>query len=504
MHRKIDAKLAPPGRKRATVLLAVGGYLNTGILVVQGLLLVPLYLYYIGAHTYGLWLASGGILGMLALVNFGISSMMTQRVSCAYGQQNLLQTGKYFINGIAVYFCICLLFALIGWGVSNWIPEIFIVTGDEGELLRRCFLIAVLAMAIGIFNECLRSLAQALLRPVVPMISMAIGRILGIGGTIWMLFDDFGLWAIPLGTLLAEGVIFVLNLLNAITLFRKMGGQIRLDREIIKEYAHTSPALFTARIGTTLSQESEPLLITLFLGPEVTTAYMLTRRAADIVSQMLSVVYGATHSAFSNLVGIDSERAKKVASKLLAIVFSFGLIGFVSYAGANNSFVSIWVGQTFALDQGVILLIGAGFFVRSFRDMLWQLLNGWGDFIYSSYVVLSDGVLRLILMLLFLNILGVVGVPLALLLSCLGSGVLLWGRLRKYTSWENGSDMIFRQLVAVVALFSLSFLVAQFAPIPDSWTMFVLYLAMLVAAAFLLFVSINWRMWEKLVMEFRG
>jgi O-antigen/teichoic acid export membrane protein len=42
---------------------AVGGYLNTTILIVQGLLLVPLYLRFLGPHDYGLWLASGGCSG---------------------------------------------------------------------------------------------------------------------------------------------------------------------------------------------------------------------------------------------------------------------------------------------------------------------------------------------------------------------------------------------------------------------------------------------------------
>jgi len=294
-----------------------------------------------------------------------------------------------------------------------------------------------------------------------------------------------------------------LNLFYAITLFRKLGASVRLDGNIMKEYIRTSPALFTARVGTTLAQESEPLLITLFLSPEVTTAYMITRRAADIASQMLSVVYGATHSAFSNLVGVDSERAKSVAYKLLAIVFSFGLIGFVTYIGANESFISIWVGDAFSLHQDAILLIGLAFFVRSFRDILWQLLNGWGDFIYSSYVVLSEGCLRLVLMLVLLNVLGVAGVPLALLLSCSGAGLLLWIRLKKHLLWKNRSGLIFRPLVTAILLFCMSVPIAQLIPNTGSWVMFVVYLTLLFAMVFLLFVLMNWQMCRWLFKEAR-
>lgn len=494
----------PLGRKQATVLQAVGNYVYLGIIIIQGLLLVPLYLHYIGANTYGLWLASGGILGMLALVNLGIGSMLLQKISGAYGQQNLSQAGTYFINGMAIYVGICFFYGLIGMGISAWLPELLKVTGVDAELLRHSFQVAILATMLSIINECLRSLAQALLRPVVPIVSMITGRILGICVTVLMLFNDFGLWAIPVGMLLAESLIFVLNLLYAIRLFSQLGARISLDRNVLNEYMQTTPALFGARLGTTLSQESEPLLITLLLSPEITTAYMITRRAGDIVAQMLSAVYGATHGGYSNLVGADPERARKITGKIFAVVFSAGLIGFVVYTGVNSGFISVWVGQTFSLDQGVIFLIGVGLFIRSLREMLWQLLSGWGDFIYPSYIVLAESFVRLVLMLVFLNWLGVAGVPLALILSGLGAGMILWRRLRKYLSWHEEVGSMVRLIISVLLLFCFSFLMVELAPNMDTWPIFVICLGLMLAMTLLLFALMNWRMCQSFAREIRG
>ena len=255
MRKLIMGKLSSaPSRKRATVLQAIGGYVNTGILTIQGLLLIPLYLNYIGAHMYGLWLASGGILGMLGLVNFGVSSLVIQRIAHAYGKRNLVKAGAYYINGVILYLCICLLYGLVGWLVSLWLPEILMVTGENAELLRHCFQLGAVAMVISIFNECLRSFAQALLRPLVPMASIAVGRILGIGGTVLMLLYGFGLWAIPAGTLIAECVVFFLNLFHSSMLFRQLSTKVKFDLNIIREYMQISPALLMARVGGTLSQ----------------------------------------------------------------------------------------------------------------------------------------------------------------------------------------------------------------------------------------------------------
>ncbi|HEC27089.1 MAG TPA: MATE family efflux transporter [Gammaproteobacteria bacterium] len=482
-----------PSRKRATVIQTAGGYVNTGIVVVQGLLLIPLYLHYIGAHMYGLWLASGGMLGMLTLMNFGISSMLIQRVSRSYGEQNLEQAGAYFFNGMIVYLFICLLFGLAGWVVSVLVPEILHVTGDDAELLRRCFQIAVVAMTIGILNECLRSFGLALLRPVVPMVGIAVGRIFGIAVTVWMLLDEFGLWAIPMGILVAETVIFIVNLFNAMSLFRRLATKICLDSKIIKEYVRTSPALLMATVGNTVARDVEPLLITVFLSPEVTTAYMVTRRAADIVLRMLNVIVGSTMGSFAHLAGGgDREKTVGIAKHLLFLSFSVGTIGFATYVGTNHAFVSLWVGESFVLGHNIMLFIGLGFFARTFRGLLWQMLYGLGDFIYPSVVILLEGIARITLAVWLLSMLGVLGMPLAFTLSCSIAIVVLGFRLTRQLSMSFYFPAMVRFLLSGAALFGISISLVRMEAGIDSWSAFTLHLMMLLAGFLAMYILMNW------------
>ncbi|WP_161957598.1 lipopolysaccharide biosynthesis protein [Mariprofundus sp. EBB-1] len=459
------------------------------------MLLIPLYLYYIGAHTYGLWLASGGILGMLAMMNFGISSMLIQRVSRSYSEKDFERTGAYFFNGMIVYLVICLLFGLVGWAVSEAIPLILKVAGDDAAVLQGCFLLAVVAMVVAILNECLRSFSQALLRPVVPMIAMAIGRIIGIAVTIWMLYDGFALWSIPIGTVVGECIIGIVSCFHAALLFRQLKVKIRADYQIIREYVRTSPALLMARMGDVLSRESEPLLITVFLSPEVTAAYMITRKAADMVFQVLGVLYGASHSSFSHLAGEENlEKTWAIASKLLLITFASSLLGFATYVGLNESFVGLWVGKEFALDHTIVFLIGCAFFVCSLRAMVWQLLNGLGDFVYTSSIIVGEGVSRIALMFIGLSAFGVVGVPCALLLSCLLSLVFLGLRLKKTLYVNVDMRFMINALFTVVVLFGSALLISQSIFISESWGMFVMCAVLLFGTLMVLMGSLNYRM----------
>ena len=492
MSRNLDFSHTP-SRKRTTILQAFGGYALTGINIVQGLVLIPLYLHYIGVHIYGLWLASGGILGMLGLMNFGIGSILIQRIASFYGKKDLPQVGIYFINGMIVYIGICLLLGLVGWIISLWLPEILTAIGNDSDLFQQCFQLAVVAAMLAVFNECLRSFSQALLRPIIPMMAMVVGRIVGIGVTIWMLFDGFGLWAIPVGLLVAESLTLLLNVFNALGLFRRLGVRVEFKKSVIKEYCKTAPVLLMATAGNKLSQEAEPLLITVFLSPEVTTAYMITRRAADIVFQMLNVVTGSTMGTFSHLVGSDNrDNVRNAASKLLFINFSLGVVGFATYVGMNQTFVSLWVDESFALDQTVILFIALGFFARAFRGLLGQMLYGLGDFTYTSTVIMLEGVGRIFMASALLSLLGIVGVPLAFVLSCLLPILILGRRLKTELTMQFHLFSTTRLMFSGAILFGLVTSLVQIKLPIDSWVGFSLYLGVLLLSILIIYILINW------------
>jgi len=491
-----------PSRKRATLLQAAGGYALTGITIVQGLVLIPLYLHYIGAHTYGLWLASGGILGMLGLMNFGIGSMLIQRIASSYGKKEFAQAGAYFINGMVVYLGVCLLLGIVGWVVSLWLPEILTAIRDGADLLRQCFQLAVAAMVLAVFNECLRSFSQALLRPVIPVLGMVIGRLIGIAVTVWMLFDDFGLWAIPTGGLAAEGLIFIVNLFHVVSLLRWLDINYILDRNIIKEYVRTAPTLLGAKVGQGVAQESEPLLIAIFLTPEITTAYMIVRRAADIVFNLLSQIVGSVLGSFGHLAGSESmKKVSMVAYALIALIALLGVIGFSIYIVMNESFIRLWVGDEYFLSKTVVILLGAAFFLRIVRSMIWQLLNGMGDFIYTSLCILFEGVVRIALLVFFMPFVGVVAVPLALLIASLASLYILARRMNREICFVYNMRMVSLYLMSLLASFVVSVLLgAVLAPV--SWLCFIGVL-LIVSIVFLLFTMlVNWKLCKQIKLAF--
>ena len=63
-------------RTRKAAAIAIFGYLQFAVAIVTGVFLVPLTLHSIGARTWGVWLASGEVLGYAGMADLGVLSVL--------------------------------------------------------------------------------------------------------------------------------------------------------------------------------------------------------------------------------------------------------------------------------------------------------------------------------------------------------------------------------------------------------------------------------------------
>lgn len=462
-------------RKRAVIAQAFGGYLNTAIQIGQGLVLIPLYIHFLGPRLYGFWLSTGSLVGMLGVLNLGIGGFMIQRVAAAYGKRQYSTAGEYFVNGLLVYLALSTGFVALGMLLSYHLPTLLKGLGGDETMLRACFQLALVAAGLGLVNECLRGFSNALLRPAYPAFVLAGARIAGILATILLLDNAMGLWAIPIGMLLTEVIALVLGLSQATILIRRLGMSVRISMACIREYLQHGSMLFVSRLSHAMTRELDPILITYFLRPEITAAYMITRKAADIVFQLLAVIYASSHGAFSHLAADGNlSRTSDVAARLLGLVFLTGLLGFAGYVAFNEAFVALWVGSDLVMSQDVIVMIGVAYFLSSLRNMVLQLLNGMGEFSQSSRLILLESVVRTGLAALLLKVMGVQGAPLSMILAGGIMIVIMSRMLKKYTPWQIAPSIKLRAAISSIALFGFAFLLATQLRVL-TWPHFALY-----------------------------
>lgn len=473
-----------PSRRRAIAIQMAGGYVNKGIIIIQGFLLIPLYLHFIGDRMYGLWLASGGVLAWLAFMDMGIGGLLIQRVSSAYGRRDYEQAVNYFVNGLVVYGVLDLLFCSLVFGLSFFIPGWFGAKGEEASLLRTCFQLAGIAAGAELLNNCLRGFAQSLQRPLFPIFSMISFRILGLAAIVLLLYQDYRLWAIPIGLLINAIPVLVLNIYYSLCLTQELGGVWRINKTMIRDFYRLSPALFAGRVGNSMVKNIEPVLIAMILRPELAPAFIITRRAADMVEQLLQVINASTFPSFAHLYAEgDIKKSRRAVSMIMALCFGAGLIGFGTYIAANRAFVHLWVGSEHFLGQGLTLLMAMGLLMMVINQFLSRFIIGMGDIVCPSLLILAEAVIRVILMAGLLLGLGLAGLPLGMLISCVIFGWIYYKRFEAKLPFSFFQDWNWlRPSLLVLAVFSIGFFAARQVPILETWIRFGVYLIFVAGA----------------------
>ena len=62
--------------------------INAIVMIVNGIIMVPLYFKFMPVSTYGAWLATGNVVAMLGLIESGFASVITQKMSVAIAEKN--------------------------------------------------------------------------------------------------------------------------------------------------------------------------------------------------------------------------------------------------------------------------------------------------------------------------------------------------------------------------------------------------------------------------------
>lgn len=418
-------------RKQAIRVQAIGALFVKLVPIVRGLIFLPLYIQILGGRTYGFWLASGGILAWLSITEIGLSSLISQRVALHYGKGDSSLSGQHIFNGIITSFLLTILVVSVGMVISIFVPNILRTEIDERDLIRGCFQLAVVFTSLHLINEILTGVSNALLKPLIPKMSMLFFQSTSLILTIVFLRRGFGLWSIPLSYLYAESGIFLVNLINCYLLYRRTGAPLKWNRSIFREYLSLSPFLILSRVGKAAVRRIEPTLITMFISPETATLFSVSRRAGEMISNYMRIMDNSTFSSFAHIFGEgNQEKIKKYVPAFMRISVLITIAAYASYVVLNQRFINIWVGPEFLTRNLLTILIGVSLLSRNTAGYFARFFTATGRIKESSILITLETTMRLILLVLLLKLIGIEGLPLALILSSGTFALIFFNKIR--------------------------------------------------------------------------
>ena len=488
------AAAAPRSRRRAALVSLVGGSANVVLLIVQGLLLVPLYLRYIGPTTYGAWMASGDVLGWLSVLDLGVSGIVLQRMAAAHGRGDHRSVAEYYGTGILVQSSLVALLTLIAVGAASRVPGWLHVQGAEAAELSACFAVAGLATGLGLLGYVVGGLALATQRMLFVNVATFVTGLAGIAVTLVLLLAGHGLWALALGMLARTGLLLLATAVHAAWVVRHdLRVRLAPRRTVLRELAGLSSVSVLTMLGNAAAGRSDALLIGLLFGPQSVTVYVLTRRAGEIVAQFLARIGGAVSPGFAHLVGSgDDARATAVLGQVQRAYLVAGSASVALYIALNRTFMELWVGRAQYGGHALTVLMGINVLVVGWSALVLYLDGAAGIIRRAGVLVFVEAVVRICAALVLLRVWGVGALPVAGVVTTALAGELglHWLRRRLGGGARPRLGMRLRGAVLPALLLGLG-IAAGTVRWAGSWPGFVLAGAVLSAAAAVLVAGLE-------------
>ncbi|HVT13176.1 MAG TPA: oligosaccharide flippase family protein [Fimbriimonadaceae bacterium] len=483
----------PVLRRKAAYVTFAGSTATTLVASVQALLLMPLYLHYIGPKLYGAWLASGDLLVFMLAFDMGIPNLIIQRIGAALATHDKRTIGAYFGTGAAILLTFSALLGIALISVSPFIAGWMHIEGAQAQQLRGAFLLGSGAICTMLVNYIFQGLARGIQETTAVNISAFVGVVLGFAVTLTMLLSGYGVWSIAAGLAVRSGTVLIgcLGFLF-FGVDREIRRHIRLDRAVGREFWRISPPLFISGLGYTLMNDSQVLLAATVLGPESATVFGLTRKAAEMAGTILDGVGQGSFGGFSHLYASgDGARSKTVYREVVAVYLGVGFALMCAYVAVNPGLVGVWAGPKMFGGTALTVLLAISVLMTGWSYLSLCLYRSTNHHHAASGALLLECVCRVPLMYAFLRMFGLPGIPVGAISTSLISG--LWAHFRIVRLLPADTERA-KATVQVwttrLAFFGFAAAVCVFFARP-SWSFVVLAGAGIVALAGLVFLRID-------------
>lgn len=396
---------AAPGRTRRAAVGAAFGYASLALGLVSGFAVFPLAVRMVGAHDYGLWLATGGAAGYVLLLDGGVFSVLPWLLAGADGRGDRAQVREHLADALVVGAALGL--ALVAAAAVVWLVPgaVWFVPAGDRETVRGplAVLLAVTAatyplkpfwaLAVGLqdvrFTGAV-NLAQAGATAALTLAGVSLG---------------FGLWGLAVATgvptALAHAAYFVRARAAAPDVLR---GWPRPRGVRVRKLFVEGSGAWLGGFGYGLLTTSGGVILVALGRPEWATLYAATAKAGQVVQQACWLLPDSALVGLAQLHGGgDRAAARRVVDCTLHLhLFASGgaAIGLLAF---NPAFVRLLVGAGVYAGDYVNALLAAGLLLGSFthgafkaaavvgaRPLIGALTLAWGAVHCGATVALTQ------------------------------------------------------------------------------------------------------------------
>ncbi|MGM1057001.1 MAG: oligosaccharide flippase family protein [Bacteroidota bacterium] len=394
-------------------------------MIINGIIMVPLYFKFMPISTYGAWLATGNVVAMLGLLESGFAGVITQKMAVALSMND---EKKFFqLAGANIYTALLMAITLFLLGLSispfvaNW------VNAEESiqQSITIAFIVSLASAAISLVVSLFGAFPQVWQETKKVGLISTVVNIIGIISLIIYLYAGFGVVSLALAYLTRA----LLNLIGQgswiLMKWKKLNlSSPTLNLSVIGDLLKECFYPLLSRTSGVIMGNSQSFIIAMFISPTLAAVYDISSKVAVVACNFVSMVNGSFFGLFSltfaskNKIEINNL-IKSVSTFFMSVLFSALLYSIVF----TKSIVHFWVG----LDKygGDLLLV---FIVIAL--LITQLKLYLNNLLYTGGLINKSAKLDVLSMILYVTLLLAIIEPAqiyAIPIATFGSGIVFIG-----------------------------------------------------------------------------
>jgi O-antigen/teichoic acid export membrane protein len=446
-------------RIRKAAITAGFAYAQFGIAIASGIVLVPLTLHRVGFTPYGLWLASGEVLGHAGMVELGVLGVLPWMIAEADGRSDRKALRELVGNGFAVASVVgaaYMILAVLGW---KFLPGILRLTPAERAVVVGPLAILVVANAasypLRVFQAVLQGLQDVYFNGAFALIN----TLAGVSVTAVMLVKGYQLYALAVGAAVPSLVGLIAALVRvAVIAPDLLRGWPRPTIAAVRPLFNNGAGVWLGTMGWALVAATNGIVMTFLGHPEWVTIFAVTSKLSTMSTQMAWILPDSGLVGLAQLYGEkrDPARLRSVALMMLRLHLLIAGAAACGYLAFNPAFVTRWVGGNAFGGLSLNALLAAAIITSSIIHGLLATASVLGNRLRVGAISLANGVAQAGMALLFGHWWGLVGIAVAGivagLVTAVPAGIVLLRPSTELTAKHLTVDLLSPWLVRIAPL----------------------------------------------------
>lgn len=406
--------------KNATRNIVFGVALKAYQIIVPFLMRTAM-IYFMGVQYLGLNSLFTSILQVLNLAELGAGSAMVYSMYKPIAEDDEITICALLRLYKRYYFLIGLVIAVVGTALTPFVPRL--IKSDLPEGLN-VYILYLLNLALTVLSYWLlaykNSLLQAHQRTDVTSKVTILTSTVQYGIQILAIAVTRNYYLYVIVALVTQAMTNFITAIIASKMYPRYEPKGNLDKSVVKQINQRIKDLFTAKLGGTIVNSADTIVISAFLGLSMLAVYQNYYYIMNSVLGFALIIFNSCTAGIGNSIVTESEEKNYFDfKKLVFLTMWMATICISCFIGLYQPFMTLWVGKQYLLDMDVVVLLCMYFYLYLVNHLSCVYKDAAGIWHQDRFRPLIGGIVNLGLNLITVQYIGIYGIILSTICSYL-------------------------------------------------------------------------------------